>query len=110
MVTSFLFHRRAQLFQQGGKIIAIGRLAGDQPPRAVDRILPVEVDAIETIFFNNRLRGLNKHRPGFFRRRRAGESARPPAADGKQDFQVGFCWRKLGIFCKSACTFGDSQI
>ena len=63
-------------------------MTGNQPPRAVDRKLPVEVNPIQTIFFNDFLRRLNKHLTGFFACRRAGETARPPAADRQQDLEV----------------------
>ncbi len=84
----FLPERVAHLFQQGGEVIPVGGLACNQPPGAVDRILPVEIDPVQTVFLNNLLRGADKHRATLFGCRCARETTRAPAANGEQDFQV----------------------
>ena len=77
-----------QRFQQGSEVVAVSRLAGHQSPGAVDRKLPVEVNAVQTILLDDFLRGTNKDGATFCGRRRAGETTRAPAADRQQDFEV----------------------
>ena len=84
----FMPERVAHLLQQGGKVIPVGRLACHQAPGTVDRILPVEVDPVQTIFFNNLLRGADEHRATLLGCRCAREATGAPAADGEQDLKI----------------------
>ena len=59
--------RCAQLFQQRGEIVSVSRLAGHQSPGAIYRILPIQIDTVETVFIHNFLRGADKYRTGFRR-------------------------------------------
>ena len=94
------------------RAVKLSRSAGwlATSPRAVDRKLPVEVNAVQTILLDDFLRGTNKDGATFCGRRRAGETTRAPAADRQQDFEVRILFTQGGSFCRSACTFGDSQI
>ncbi|MNC03907.1 hypothetical protein D3C75_513330 [compost metagenome] len=83
-----LAERLAQFFQQRGEVIPILRLAGDQAPCAIHRVLPVEIDAVQAVFFDNFLCRTNKYRPGPGGRRCAREATRAPAANGEQHLQI----------------------
>ncbi|MNE86983.1 hypothetical protein D3C80_1841280 [compost metagenome] len=54
-----------QLCQQQREVGTIRRLAFDQPPGTVNRVFPVEIDAVQMILLDDLLHRADKHRPAF---------------------------------------------
>ena len=86
----------AHLFQQRGEVVPVGWRAGNQTPRAVDRVLPVEINPVQTVFVDNLLSGPDKHRTTLFGGRCARETTRPPAAYREQHFKVRVLFTQSG--------------
>ena len=77
-----------QFFQQHCEVGPVRRLAFDQPPGAVNRVLPVEIDAVQLVLLDDVQHRTDKYGPALWRCRRTRKTARTPTADGQQHFQL----------------------
>ena len=73
-----------QSLQQSGKILLVSRVCTDARG-VVTGVLPVNVDAVQAVFFHRVQAGLGKIPAAFLRHSHVGETVRTPSAHGQDD-------------------------
>ena len=87
--------------QQSGEILLVPWVRADAR-RIVAGVFPVNVDAVQIVFFNRVQTGLGKIPAAFLRHGHVGEAVRAPSAHGQDDlhFRIPFpqLWQQVEIF------------